>query len=178
MIGSYILLFSFVIPLIKRNNSLFWLLPAFTIETKFWGFMDMGYYGTIPFSPLVFLYLIILFFIFNKKRIPNEIKNENYYKIYLLFLLFIIIQLIVSFTKHGEIFNVACGKNYSLMDLIGLLNRYLGSNFKPTFTRERKGDVRHSLADIEKAKLELKYKIKYTFEEGLKKTIKYFLDTN
>ena len=52
----------------------------------------------------------------------------------------------------GEVFNVACGRRYTLLDLVAALNAILGTSLEPTFGPRRPGDVMHSLADIEKAR--------------------------
>src|SRR5438552_34049 len=57
----------------------------------------------------------------------------------------------------GEVMNVGCGDRISLLDLVGALNELLGTNFDPEFEPQQRGDVRHSLASIEKAKRLLGY---------------------
>lgn len=74
----------------------------------------------------------------------------------------------------GEVFNVACGKGYTVLDIVSHLNRLLGKSIEPRFTPPRKGDVRHTLADISKAKELLGFETKVGFEEGLKRTIEWF----
>jgi nucleoside-diphosphate-sugar epimerase len=71
----------------------------------------------------------------------------------------------------GEVFNVACGRRYSLLDLVGLLNRILGTDLEPRFGEPRPGDVKHSLADISKARRLLGYDPTISFEEGLERTV-------
>jgi UDP-glucose 4-epimerase len=71
----------------------------------------------------------------------------------------------------GELFNVACGKRYSLLDLVGTLNENLNTDIEPIFTKARKGDVLHSMADISKAIELLGYDDLVDFKTGLCKTI-------
>jgi len=71
----------------------------------------------------------------------------------------------------GEIFNIACGERYNLIQLVETLNEILGKKILPVFNTERKGDVKHSLASIEKAKKMLGYKVLSPFNQGLLKTI-------
>ena len=71
----------------------------------------------------------------------------------------------------GEVFNVACGQRYTLLDLVRNLNTILGTSLEPTFGPPRAGDVKHSLADIEKARRLLGYEPSTTFEEGLERTV-------
>lgn len=72
---------------------------------------------------------------------------------------------------EGHIFNIACGKRYTLLDLVKLINKILKKNIKPKFDSKRPGDVLHSLAGIDKAKQLLQYKVFVDFEDGLKKLI-------
>ncbi len=71
----------------------------------------------------------------------------------------------------GEVFNIACNERYTLIDLIELINKILGTNVKPKFAEARPGDVKHSLASIEKAKRILGFEVKTTFEDGLRKIV-------
>ncbi|MEM3373789.1 MAG: SDR family oxidoreductase [Candidatus Woesearchaeota archaeon] len=81
----------------------------------------------------------------------------------------------VSEKAIGKIINVACGERYSLIDLVNILNKKLQKNIKPVFNDERKGDVKHSLADISSAKELLGYVPKINFERGIELTIKSFM---
>lgn len=74
----------------------------------------------------------------------------------------------------GEIFNVACGKSYSVLDIIEYLDKFLGTKAKPEFVPLRKGDVKKTMADISKMKKLLKISPKVEFEEGLKRTLEWF----
>ena len=74
----------------------------------------------------------------------------------------------------GEAINIACGKRTSLNQLLGFLRGRVGSKASPIYEEPRKGDVRHSLAEIRKAKQILAYEPKVDVEAGLKKTVEYF----
>jgi len=69
--------------------------------------------------------------------------------------------------KH-EVMNVACGDQISLNDLVQILNEITHTNFVANYLPERKGDVKHSKADITKITTLLNYKPLYKFQEGLK----------
>ena len=71
----------------------------------------------------------------------------------------------------GEMFNIACGARYNLIQLVEEINKLIGKQILPVFDTERKGDVKHSLASIEKAKNMLGYKVLFPFDKGLLKTI-------
>jgi UDP-glucose 4-epimerase len=74
---------------------------------------------------------------------------------------------------HGDAVNIACGKRISLNQL---LNEILGSKQSPIYQEPRKGDVKHSLADIRKGKEIINYEPKVGIETGLKKTVEFFRD--
>ncbi len=72
----------------------------------------------------------------------------------------------------GEIFNIACGKRTTINSLAEKINKLLKKKITPLHTDPRPGDVRHSFADISKAKKMLKYEALVTFEQGLRETIR------
>jgi nucleoside-diphosphate-sugar epimerase len=74
----------------------------------------------------------------------------------------------------GQVLNVACGTRYSLNDLFFNLQRIFGVDLSARYVEPRLGDVRHSLADISKARKLMDYRPKVTFEEGLEKTVDWF----
>jgi nucleoside-diphosphate-sugar epimerase len=61
-----------------------------------------------------------------------------------------------------------------LLDLLGRLKKTIGSNIEPVHEAARAGDVRDSQASIEKASQELGYRVSVDFEEGLRKTVKWY----
>jgi len=76
--------------------------------------------------------------------------------------------------KMGESINIAGGKNFSLLDIINLINKKLDKNIQPIFKPARIGDIKHSLADINKAKKLINYEPTINFEQGLEQTIEYY----
>jgi len=74
----------------------------------------------------------------------------------------------------GEVINVACGERYSLNELVAALNEILGTKIEPLYDEARPGDVKHSLAAIERARELLGYEVKVDFHEGLKRTVEWF----
>ncbi len=74
----------------------------------------------------------------------------------------------------NQVYNIAYGHETSLMQLFEYLKRISKSNVEPVYTTERPGDVKHSLADISKAKNLLGYNPKISVEEGLKKTFEWY----
>jgi UDP-N-acetylglucosamine 4-epimerase len=74
----------------------------------------------------------------------------------------------------NQVYNIACGVQTSLNELFAILKKEAGSNLKPLYGPERNGDVKHSMADISKAKKLLGYEPAVSVDEGLKKTIKWY----
>jgi UDP-glucose 4-epimerase len=74
----------------------------------------------------------------------------------------------------GEVFNIACGESISLQSVLQILSEFLNQKVQPDYRPPRVGDVKHSLADISKAKRMLGYRPAIPFREGLKQTFEYF----
>jgi UDP-N-acetylglucosamine/UDP-N-acetyl-alpha-D-glucosaminouronate 4-epimerase len=74
----------------------------------------------------------------------------------------------------GQVFNIGCGTDHSLNDLVATLNRLLGSEIEPVHTAPRSGDVERSRADIALAEQVLGYVPYVDFEEGLRRTLDGF----
>jgi UDP-glucose 4-epimerase len=77
----------------------------------------------------------------------------------------------------GRVYNVGTGRSVSVLDLVAGLNRLLGSNLTPQHGPARTGDVRHSRADITLARRELGYEPAVSFEEGLKRTLRWYRES-
>jgi UDP-N-acetylglucosamine 4-epimerase len=74
----------------------------------------------------------------------------------------------------NQVYNIACGQQTSLLQLWDYLKKEAGSELQPVYGPERKGDVKHSLADISKAKELLGYDPSITVSEGLRKTFNWY----
>lgn len=85
-------------------------------------------------------------------------------------------NVLATTAKHapGKVMNVACGHSYSLLDLLKEINEILGTDIKPIFAPPRKGDVKHSLADISHAQKSIGYEVTVDFHEGLRRTVEYY----
>ena len=75
-----------------------------------------------------------------------------------------------NFSKH-EVINIGCGNKTSLLDIWNILMEIENLNISPLFFAERKGDIKFSIADIEKAKKIIGYSPTVFFREGLEKTL-------
>lgn len=80
----------------------------------------------------------------------------------------------------NTVYNTAFGDRNTLNDLVGYLKKYL-SEFDASIAEipiiygpNRAGDIPHSLASIEKAKILLNYNPKFSIEEGLKEAVKWY----
>jgi len=71
----------------------------------------------------------------------------------------------------GRIFNIACGREVSLNELVAELNTVLGTEIQAAHVPPRPGDVKHSLADASRAAHELGFRAAVHFGEGLRRTI-------
>jgi UDP-glucose 4-epimerase len=70
----------------------------------------------------------------------------------------------------GHAFNVACGERTSLNEIVARISALAGRDADVVHVDPRPGDVRHSLADISKAREILGYEPAVDFEEGLSRT--------
>ncbi len=71
----------------------------------------------------------------------------------------------------GEVFNVGTGRRISLLDLVAAINRALGTHLEPEFRPDRAGDVRDSLASLDRIEAALGYRVTVDFEDGLRRTL-------
>ena len=74
-----------------------------------------------------------------------------------------------------RVFNCACGDRISLDKMVIYLNKIMHKDLNPNFVEPRPGDVRHSFADVSKAVNFLNYSPSVKFEEGLRRTVEWFL---
>jgi nucleoside-diphosphate-sugar epimerase len=74
----------------------------------------------------------------------------------------------------GEVLNVACNRGYSLLDLIGELKAITQSTTEPRFEEARQGDIRHSMADIGRARERLGFEPSWSFRKGLEITVDWY----
>jgi UDP-N-acetylglucosamine 4-epimerase len=77
----------------------------------------------------------------------------------------------------NQVYNIACGEQTSLNELFDGLKKEAGTTLTPLHGPERAGDVKHSLADISKARKLLGYDPRITVKEGLKKTLDWYRES-
>lgn len=74
----------------------------------------------------------------------------------------------------GEVFNIAYGGREYLIDIYYRLTEALGVDIDPKYGPNRAGDIKHSNADISKAKKMLGYDPEWSFERGIKVAIEWY----
>lgn len=76
----------------------------------------------------------------------------------------------------NQVYNVACGEQVSLNEMVDMLCQITGKNIQATYGPERPGDVKHSKADISKIQRRLHYTPQVRMMEGLKRVYQYNLE--
>ena len=76
----------------------------------------------------------------------------------------------------GRVFNIGTGNSVTLNEVYAAIADQLGFTAKPNYGLPREGDIKHSLADISRARAELGYEPKAQFREGLRKTVAWYLE--
>jgi nucleoside-diphosphate-sugar epimerase len=74
----------------------------------------------------------------------------------------------------GQVFNVACGDRITVNSMLQQINQITGKDIAPVHGDARPGDIKHSQADITRARNLLGYAPKISFEEGLRHTIEWY----
>jgi UDP-N-acetylglucosamine/UDP-N-acetylgalactosamine 4-epimerase len=87
-------------------------------------------------------------------------------------------NVLALFTENAAalngVYNVACGEQTTLLELFERIKSIAGSDLAPVFGPERSGDVKHSLADISKARTLLGYEPQVSVAEGLKRAFAWY----
>ncbi len=74
----------------------------------------------------------------------------------------------------GQAFNIACGDRITVNSMLQQINKITGKDVTPIYAEQRAGDIKHSQADISRAREHLGYEPKVNFEEGLRNTIEWY----
>ena len=74
----------------------------------------------------------------------------------------------------GKVFNIACGDRVDLNQTFAALKKIVGYKGEAAYDAPRAGDIKHSLADISRAKQALGFKVLVGFEEGLRRTVEWY----
>lgn len=81
---------------------------------------------------------------------------------------------LASHEAAGQAFNIAYGGREYLNDIYKTLVEALGKDIQPIYGPDRKGDIKHSNADISKARELLGYDPEYDFHRGLNEAIDWY----
>lgn len=81
---------------------------------------------------------------------------------------------LASHEAAGQAYNIAYGGREYLIDIYYGLTKALGKDIEPIFGPDRKGDIKHSNADISKAKELLGYDPDYDFKKGIAEAIEWY----
>lgn len=76
----------------------------------------------------------------------------------------------------GDVFNIAYVDRQQLIDIYYELTKALGVEIEPKFEPSRAGDIKHSYADIDKARKILGYDPEWSFEKGIKDTVEWYME--
>lgn len=81
---------------------------------------------------------------------------------------------LASHEAAGQAFNIAFGGREYLIDIYHGISEALGVDIAPNFGPDRPGDIKHSNADISKARAMLGYEPEWSFERGIKAAIEWY----
>jgi len=74
----------------------------------------------------------------------------------------------------GQVFNIACGVATDLNQVVAVIGDILGKKIEARHEPERAGDIKHSYADIGKARQRLGYNASVSFADGLRRTLDWY----
>lgn len=83
-------------------------------------------------------------------------------------------NILAAESKATGIFNIAGGNRISINDLAKLIMKICGKQLDPIHDNPLPGDIKHSLADISKAKEKLGYEPKFNVKKGLEDAVKWY----
>jgi UDP-glucose 4-epimerase len=83
-------------------------------------------------------------------------------------------NILAAKSKATGVFNIAGGRRISINNLAKSIMKICGKQLETIHDEPRSGDIKHSLADISKAKEKLGYKPKFDLIKGLEETVKWF----
>ena len=78
--------------------------------------------------------------------------------------------------KGANVLNIGTGINHSFNDIVDLINKHMGTSIKPEYTPNQIHNyIFDTLADVKKAEEVLGFKAKTSLDEGIKKTIEFYM---
>ena len=82
----------------------------------------------------------------------------------------------VALQADGQIVNIGSGRRLTVNRLLKILGKVLVKDVKPRYVDEMKGDAKHTLANVEKARRLIGYEPSTPLEEGLNKFVEWYGD--
>jgi UDP-glucose 4-epimerase len=79
-------------------------------------------------------------------------------------------------SKKTGVFNIACGRRITINELVDYINEILGKGIKSVYADPRPGDIKHSLADISRAR-DFGYNPEGSFKDELAEVVKWFTNS-
>ena len=148
-----------------------------TVCLRYFNVFGPGQYGDSPYSTVVSAWLESSYFPGKKKAFIEGDGNQSRDFCYVdNVVLANILAMKSKKNFNGEAFNIAHGERIKVAEIKKLIEKYTGKKLDLEKRPSRAGDVRHTHADISKAKKWLGYQPKIKFENGLQRTIKWFKD--
>lgn len=146
-----------------------------TICLRYFNVFGPGQYGDSPYSTVISAWLESLYFPRKKKAFLEGDGNQSRDFCYVDNV--VLANILAMNSKKifkGETFNIAHGSQTKINDVKKLIEKYTNKKLDLEKHPPRLGDVRHTRADISKAKKLLGYRPTVNFEEGLRRAIEWF----
>ena len=146
-----------------------------TVCLRYFNVFGPGQYGNSPYSTVVSAWLESIYFLKKKSTFIEGDGNQSRDFCYVDNV--VLANILVMKSKQnfkGEVLNVAYGNQTKINEVKRLIEKYTGKKLDLEKLPPRLGDVRHTHADISKARKLIGYNPRVNFEDGLKKTIDWF----
>lgn len=146
-----------------------------TVSLRYFTVFGPGQYGDSPYSTVIAAWLESLYFPQNKAGFLEGDGEQSRDFCYIDNVVEANLAAMVSDTNFGgESLNIAHGERTSLNTVRTLIEEYTGRSLSLESRPDRPGDVRHTHADISRARDVLGYEPKVDFAEGMRRTVQWF----
>ncbi len=151
------------------------LLGLDTVSLRYFNVFGPGQYGDSPYSTVISAWLEAVYFPKKKRAFLEGDGSQSRDFCYVDNVVLANILAMQSKKNFGgEAFNIAHGERTEVNDVKKIIEKYTGRKLELEKRPTRIGDVRHTHADISKAKKLLGYSPKIKFDEGMKRTVEWF----
>jgi UDP-glucose 4-epimerase len=155
----------------KMFNDLF---ALDTVSLRYFNVFGSGQYGDSPYSTVISAWLQSIYNPNLKPYIEGDGKQSRDF-CYIDDVVKANILAMRSKSKlNGEVINIGTRNKTNLNEVKNMIEKYIGRILQLEQRPSRLGDVRHTMANISKAKKLLRYVPRVSFETGLKKTVDWF----